>query len=138
MAKQGRTIPGRRPRTSGEDTLLIRSAESLGRMIGSLQRQLDGVSRKIPTSARASSLLGIDEYEDNDRATTRKKTTKKTGMAKKTKGATRAGKGGGKSGAKKTQSTADRTSKRASKSAAARKTAGRGRSGASRKAKSSR
>ena len=39
MAKQGKVLPARRPR--GEDSLLIRSAESLGRAIGKLQRQLD-------------------------------------------------------------------------------------------------
>ena len=41
MAKQSRTLPARRKNGIGDDSLLIRSAESLGRMIGSLQRQLD-------------------------------------------------------------------------------------------------
>lgn len=30
-----------------EDSIVIRSAESLGRMIGELQRQLDGVSKRL-------------------------------------------------------------------------------------------
>lgn len=87
MAKHGKALPLRRQREGVEDALLIRSVESLGRMIGSLQRQLEESSRK--------------------------------------------GHGA--------RSTADRKSKRAAKSAAAGKTTGRSRSGASRKtSKSSR
>jgi hypothetical protein len=41
MAKQRKALPARRKNGFGDDSLLIRSAESLGRMIGSLQRQLD-------------------------------------------------------------------------------------------------
>jgi hypothetical protein len=44
MAKHGSRLPARKPRE--EESLLIRSAESLGRMIGSLQRQLDAAARK--------------------------------------------------------------------------------------------
>ena len=40
MAKQRKTLPARR-KTAIDTSLLIRSAESLGRVIGSLQRQLD-------------------------------------------------------------------------------------------------
>jgi len=52
MAKQGKRPPARRQRTSMEDSLLLRSAESLGRMIGSLQRQLDGVAKKTMDGTR--------------------------------------------------------------------------------------
>lgn len=45
MAKQGKLLPARRPRH--DESLLLRSAESLGRMIGSLQRQLDDATRKL-------------------------------------------------------------------------------------------
>ena len=45
MAKQGKILPARRPRQ--DESLLLRSAESLGRMIGSLQRQLDDATRKL-------------------------------------------------------------------------------------------
>ena len=45
MAKHGRVLPARRPRQ--EESLLLRSAESLGRMIGSLQRQLDDAAKKL-------------------------------------------------------------------------------------------
>lgn len=45
MAKQGKVLPARRPRH--DESLLLRSAESLGRMIGSLQRHLDDATRKL-------------------------------------------------------------------------------------------
>jgi len=45
MARQGKAIPGRKPRD--EESLLLRSAESLGRMIGLLQRQLDGAAKSM-------------------------------------------------------------------------------------------
>ena len=41
MARPRRTLPARRPSHAMDDSLLVRSAESLGRMIGTLQRQLD-------------------------------------------------------------------------------------------------
>ncbi len=52
MARHGKALPARR--TPGmDDSLLIRSAESLGRMIGSLQRQLDGASKKLNSSVQS-------------------------------------------------------------------------------------
>jgi hypothetical protein len=45
MAKQGRRVLPARKQTPDRDTLLIRSAESLGRIIGSLQRQIYGANR---------------------------------------------------------------------------------------------
>ena len=45
MAKQRKTLPARR-KNAIDTSLLIRSAESLGRVIGSLQRQLDA-ARKL-------------------------------------------------------------------------------------------
>src|SRR5688572_24274170 len=47
MARQGKALPARRTRPALDDSLLLRSAESLGRVIGSLQRQLDGASKKV-------------------------------------------------------------------------------------------
>ncbi len=46
MAKQERVLPARKPgdRSRDDDSMLLRSAESLGRVIGALQRQLDGVN----------------------------------------------------------------------------------------------
>jgi hypothetical protein len=49
MAKQGKLLPARRQRHEPEDaeSVLLRSAESIGRVIGSLQRQLDGARNRI-------------------------------------------------------------------------------------------
>ena len=47
MAKQRRAIPARRPADSFDDSVLIRSAESLGRIIGSLQRQLEVATKRL-------------------------------------------------------------------------------------------
>ena len=131
MAKHGNKLPLRRQRHGGEDALLIRSAESLGRMIGSLQRQLDGASRTL-SGGRALRMFGMDG-RGNGAAP---RVAKAADAKPRKKAGTAAGvaKSGGKSGATKVRSAADRTSKRASKSAAAKTTAGRARSGASRKA----
>jgi hypothetical protein len=51
MAKQDKIVPARRQREKPDDSLLIRSAESLGRVIGTLQRQLDGATRRISKGA---------------------------------------------------------------------------------------
>lgn len=47
-----KSIPARPPRDRSRDdeSLLLRSAESLGRMIGSLQRQLDVATGRIAAS----------------------------------------------------------------------------------------
>ena len=47
MARQRKTLPARR--NGMDDSLLIRSAESLGRVIGSLQRQLDAARQVVST-----------------------------------------------------------------------------------------
>jgi hypothetical protein len=146
MTKHDKAVPLRRQRENVEDAPLIRSAESLGRMIGSLQRQLEGASKRF-SSDNALKMLGLDSngprggdgqnsdgHKSDDykpRASRAAKTTRKPAAG------TAAAKSGGKSGATKVQSTADRKSKRASKSATAKKTAARGRSGASRKASKS-
>jgi hypothetical protein len=52
MAKQKKMLPARKPRDRprDDDSLLLRSAESLGRVIGALQRQLDGATRRLSRS----------------------------------------------------------------------------------------
>lgn len=49
MARQERVLPARKPsdRSRDDDSMLLRSAESLGRVIGALQRQLDGVTKRL-------------------------------------------------------------------------------------------
>jgi hypothetical protein len=130
MAKQGKTLPARRQRATFDDSLLIRSAETLGRMIGSLQRQLDGVAKKMSSdggagTSRVERMNGHPGRAAADGAVA-------------SKPARKAATSGSASGARKTQSAGDRTAadrktKRAAKSAAPRKTAGRSRTGASRK-----
>lgn len=52
MAKQSKSLPGRTLQPpSGETSRLLRSAESLGRMIGRLQRQLERASRRLSLDA---------------------------------------------------------------------------------------
>lgn len=145
MAKHGRTGPARRQ--AFDDTLLIRSAESLGRMIGSLQRQLDGASRKLAAGNRLGGKV-LDSSNEDARPSRNRKNVRATGVSRtggtavngartrstKTTKSTKNAKGGSKSGATKVRSTADRTSKRAAKASRAKKTAGRSRSGATRKA----
>ena len=66
MAKQSKMLPVRKPRgqSRDNDSLLLRSAESLGRVIGELQRQLDRATARLsrspangearPTASRAA------------------------------------------------------------------------------------
>jgi hypothetical protein len=112
MAKRDRTLPLRKPREGVRDvdSILIRSAESLGRMIGALQRQLDGA---------AKTMTRIDGRGMRDAA------AKAVGLRTPTRRKTRTAKPAGTSGANSAPSTADRKRRRtrASKPAAAKKTA---------------
>jgi hypothetical protein len=47
MAKRGRRVLQARKEVRDDDSLLIRSAESLGRVIGSLQRQVQSTSKRV-------------------------------------------------------------------------------------------
>ena len=117
MARQSKTRPARRE-SATNDSLLIRSAESLGRMIGSLQRQLDA-ARHLTDRADSEQFRGnghVPARQSGGTAKTQRKTT--------SVGTARAG---------GTQPAADRKSKRAAKSAA-RKTGVRNRSGAKQRA----
>ena len=117
MARQGKTRPARRE-SAANDSLLIRSAESLGRMIGSLQRQLDA-ARHLADRADSEQFRGnghVPARQSGGTAKTQRKT--KSGGTLKTAG---------------TLSVADRKSKRAAKSAAT-KTGARNRSGAKQRA----
>ncbi len=53
MGKQKRALPSRklRDRSRDDESVLLRSAESLGRVIGSLQRQLDGATKRLSATA---------------------------------------------------------------------------------------
>jgi len=56
------------------DSLLLRSAESLGRMIGALQRQLDSVSRHLVESDGNGGRPAPARQTKKNAATPRKKT----------------------------------------------------------------
>ena len=52
MAKQNKVSAAKMTvDTRDEESLLLRSAESLGRVIGALQRQLDGATRRLAETA---------------------------------------------------------------------------------------
>jgi hypothetical protein len=57
MAKRKRVLPAKQPRdrSRDDDSMLLRSAESLGRVIGALQRQLDSATKRLTQSASAKS-----------------------------------------------------------------------------------
>jgi hypothetical protein len=56
MARQKRALPARKPgdQSRDDESLLLRSAESLGRVIGALQRQLDGATKRLSATASGS------------------------------------------------------------------------------------
>jgi hypothetical protein len=93
MAKRSKPLPAMTPRDRArdDDSLLLRSAESLGRVIGALQRQLDGATRRLARSngsARATS----NNHTSRSRtrpvrkaaATTRQRTAATAGRSTKT------------------------------------------------------
>jgi hypothetical protein len=90
MAK--RALPSRKPRDRSRDdeSLLLRSAESLGRMIGSLQRQLEGATKRLSaTASEAWETIPLPP----DRPTATRRGTKKRSAVSQAAGArkTRAG-----------------------------------------------
>ena len=90
MAKREKVLPARkqRDRSRDDESLLMRSAESLGRMIGSLQRQLDGAGKRL--SETADDVMGnlpdipFGSGGSVSRGTGAKKRKKKNATGKKT------------------------------------------------------
>lgn len=119
MAKQRKMLPARRPRNAANGSMLIRSAESLGRVIGSLQRQLDA-ARQLTVRATDGSARGNGQASPP-----------RSGAAT---GASNGRKRSEPSKAENRQSMSDRKSKRASKAALATKAGARRRSGAKQRA----
>jgi hypothetical protein len=118
MAKQGtKVLPARKSAASrDDDSLLNRSAESLGRVIGSLQQQMRGTAKRMSTIAEDA----MDALPELPRAGTGTRgTSSKRGASRKTAGA-RKGQAASKAGGRK-------GSGRARKSTRSRKTAGRSR-----------
>lgn len=54
MAKQKKPVARHRPPNRDNDSLLLRSAQSLGRLIGALQREIDRVTEHLPTTAKSA------------------------------------------------------------------------------------
>lgn len=78
MAKRRKTLPARkaRDRSRDDDSLLLRSAESLGRVIGALQRQLDEATQRLSIrQLTATSTKGASTR--SRKATKRARTTTK-------------------------------------------------------------
>jgi hypothetical protein len=83
MAKRRKALPGRklRDRSRDDDSVLLRSAESLGRLIGLLQRQLDSATKRLATG-EGSPPVRADSRNGTTRRTRRKATnttTRKSG-----------------------------------------------------------
>ena len=117
MAKQGKVLPARRQRDGGEPSVLLRSAESLGRVIGLLQRQLDTASTRLSGKTNgAASRAGVDGNDGH-----RRKPASRSAKGSVAGGAGRAANRANGSPAPK------RKSKRAANSAAAKKTAAKAR-----------
>ena len=119
MARQSKTRPARRE-SATNDSLLIRSAESLGRMIGSLQRQLDA-ARHLTGRADTAQISGNGHVPARQQGSGFEKTPRKTASSRTSNTGT-------------TRTAADRKSKRAAKSAAKKTGVSRNRSGAKQRA----
>ena len=101
MARRRKAQPPQRDSNSiGEDrSLLLRSAESLGRVIGALQRQLDDATRRLSRSAAGTDVrrpASNGAEARKSRAVKKKRTPQKkkaaaTPLARRTGGRTRAG-----------------------------------------------
>ena len=119
MARQSKTLPARRQDATNE-SLLIRSAESLGRVIGSLQRQLDAARHLTGRASDAEFSANGHRPARQREVATEAKTQRKTKARA--------------SDATRTRAASDRKSKRAAKSALNKTAVGRKRSGATRRA----
>lgn len=81
MARQRKTLPARR-KNAIDTSLLIRSAESLGRVIGLLQRQLDA-ARQLTSRSAGAEPRGNGQAAARTRASgasPKSKTTAKTNL----------------------------------------------------------
>lgn len=102
MTKRKKVLPARklRDRSRDDESLLLRSAESLGRVIGSLQRQLDGVTKRLAESAtdawEALPSLSVDEEKRRGMTTRRAVSKARDGAKKKSAGAKKKSAGGSK------------------------------------------
>lgn len=105
MAKQRKLLPARRTNPA-DNSLLIRSAESLGRMIGSLQRQLDE-ARQLTIRSGGTKPRANGQAANGQRAAGggTKRQTKSTAAAAKTSAASKKTTAAGSRGGAKRRTT---------------------------------
>jgi hypothetical protein len=119
MTKHGKALPARKPRERSrddDDSMLLRSAESLGRVIGALQRQLDHATRRL--SAAALEPMGGNGRTGHSQSATKKKPGKRPARSRKTAGA---GKAASKAAASSKMSPSKSTARRGGARATARR-----------------
>ena len=75
MAKRDKRPAARKPRV--DNALLMRSAESLGRMIGSLQRQLDDVTKRLSRDGAAKGSKSTQATSAARKTAARRKATRR-------------------------------------------------------------
>lgn len=111
MAKQKRALPARKPgdRSRDDESVLLRSAESLGRVIGALQRQLDGATKRL--SATASGALDIIPPLPGQKPATRRGTKKRSAAPKRASATTSNG-GAAKNGKARSSAARKKTTTR--------------------------
>ena len=89
MAKRSKALPVRKSaRSRNDDSVLIRTAESLGRMIGSLQRQLQDVTSHMSEAGDAAiealpALPQLDDVFGSKRKNATRRKSSSRGAAKK-------------------------------------------------------
>jgi hypothetical protein len=117
MAKrETKVLPARKTAASrDDDSLLIRSAESLGRVIGSLQRQVQGTTKRMSNVAE-DAMDALPEMPDLGRlagsGSRKRPATRKAAGARKSSGTRKSGKTRKAAGGRKTKgSTAGGTRK---------------------------
>jgi hypothetical protein len=108
MAKRKKRVLPARKATRDDDSLLVRSAESLGRVIGSLQRQVRGTTKRATSMVddAMTSLPNLPRLDDVFGNTAKKSTRTRKTTRKSTRG-TRA-----RATSARTRATARKTSKK--------------------------
>lgn len=107
MTKRRKMVPARKSRDGSrdDDSLLLRSAESLGRVIGALQRQLDGATKRLSDTVgdALEQIPSIREIADNvaDSVTASATSTKRRTSPRAAKKTTRRRSTGAKKGSRK-------------------------------------
>lgn len=89
MARKSIPAHPSRERSRDDESLLLRSAESLGRMIGSLQRQLDIATGRLSANKSNGGSRGNSRAKSSMKAKTRATQTR-AGARKKSRGGTSA------------------------------------------------